>query len=587
MKKVFLVLTAVVAALYAVALVTVPEVPPGRLLWATDKNPARTVQTGLFRMLRRPLALSEANVADWDRLATALAGSEVSPAAEAIRERLPENALAALKRAAAGAELDDAAKATVLAALNALLDRPDLHPDEAFGGVAPPAEVVPLLGRDPGSLMPLEVRHLNRVLIEAALPGAFQPAEPLYPGLQVQVDPGDRAKLIVRCATGTGPDIIDLYTLQEMHSFVEAGILMDLTPYADEMGFGLGDTYPALATALTVAGRQYRFPCNVWANCVVYNRALFERLGVPEPQPGWTWDDFIRAGTAIRDAAGRRGERIMPVANWNNVWIFQDALVGRGGRYFTEDGLASRLAEPEAVEAMQLYHDLMHVHEVLPTPAETAAMSSQGGWGQSGLNWFFEERAAMIFIGRWILVQVRSWPGISDHLGAARLPRFPGRPSQGMADCRGAGINDASPRKMEALKFLQYLASPEYGEVIVFDGDALPPNPDLARTGRDLVNPAVTDPAFHQPFVDAIEAARPLDTSPFIDAGQVKRWTKERVERVENRLETPEEAMRGFADEIDRQIRTNLQRRPDLRQRYREVTGREWTPDWWKPPPPR
>ena len=38
--------------------------------------------------------------------------------------------------------------------------------------------------------------------------------------------------------------------------------------------------------------------------------------------------------------------------------------------------------------------------------------------------------------------------------------------------------------------------------MIVADGDALPPNPEIARTGQDLVNSAVPDPAFHQPFID-------------------------------------------------------------------------------------
>jgi hypothetical protein len=53
-----------------------------------------------------------------------------------------------------------------------------------------------------------------------------------YPGLAVTVDPGlgnDQTKLIVQCATGTGPDIIDVYDEKQMSSLIEAGVLVDLT----------------------------------------------------------------------------------------------------------------------------------------------------------------------------------------------------------------------------------------------------------------------------------------------------------------------------------------------------------------------
>src|SRR5207248_2236223 len=67
----------------------------------------------------------------------------------------------------------------------------------------------------------------------------------LNPGLHVTVDPnpaGDPSKLIVQCATGTGPDIIDL-GVESLHALVEAGVLLDLTPYARTMGFDPSRTY--------------------------------------------------------------------------------------------------------------------------------------------------------------------------------------------------------------------------------------------------------------------------------------------------------------------------------------------------------
>jgi len=74
--------------------------------------------------------------------------------------------------------------------------------------------------------------------------------------------------------------------------------------------------------------------------------------------------------------------------------------------------------------------------------------------------------------------------------------------------------------------------------------------------------------------------ARPRVLSPFIDAAQVDRWVTESVEKVENRLLPPDVAVKSLADEINRTIRRNLERRIDLQRKFRRITGRPWTPDW-------
>lgn len=405
----------------------------------------------------------------------------------------------------------------------------------------------------------------------------------LYPGLEVHIDPalgGDPSKLIVQCATGTGPDIVEVSNRQQMQALVNAGILMDLTPYARSMQFDPSHTYPAIRDSLTIDGHQYRFPRNVWANCVVYNKQIFADHGVPLPKPNWTYEDFRRTGKLLLSRPARSGQTHLALANYNNVGLYQDLLVGEGGHLYTPDGLHSALDSPQSIAAIQKYYDLMYKDKIIPTPADSASMSSQGGWGSGGLNWFSEGRAAMIIIGRWYIIQVPNYPNLRGNLGAVLLPRIGSRPSAGVADAGGAGINVKSPRRQQALRFLQYLASPQYSKVIVDDGDSLPPNPSVAQSGLALVDELVPDPAFHQPFVTAIQHAHPLDDSPFTDSLEVSRWTQEYVEKVENRLLTPPQAMRALAAQIDQQIRLNLERQPALQKLYAQRTGRPYRANW-------
>ncbi len=387
-----------------------------------------------------------------------------------------------------------------------------------------------------------------------------------HPHLRVVTESGDATKLIVQCATGVGPDIMDLPEAT-MHSMVQAGLLVPLDDLAREHGFGLEKTYPAVREALTVDGRQYRFPCNVNVQAVLYNRAIFDDHGVPYPQPDWTWDDFVAAAQAIATTPSKSGRTHIPVANWSPQELMSDLFVTHGAKLFSADGRTCLLDSPEAVAAFRQYHDLMFEHRVLPTPEQASAMSSQGGWGAGGINWFSSGEAAMIIIGRWFTVQAGNFPEIKGHLAAAPLPRLPGQPSRGATRARGVAINALSQHPEEAVKFLAYLASPEYGAGIVRDGDSLPPNPLLAQTGEALANEAVPDPAFHQVFVEAIREARPLDTSPFVDSAQISRWILETIGKIENRVLTPEEAARELAAEINKVITRNVEREPALRQR--------------------
>lgn len=409
--------------------------------------------------------------------------------------------------------------------------------------------------------------------------------ERLNPGLQGLVDKGDATKIIVRCATGTGPDVVDIYDVFGLATFAEAGILMDLTPFADSLGFGLDDTYGSLRDGLSYDGKQYRFPCNVHANAIIYNKKVLEDHGAPLPKPGWTWDDFIQSALAVRNNPSKSGQEHIPLANWNSEWVYRDLLVGHGGGFFTEDGLHSRLGEDAAVQAMELFRDMALVHDIMPTSAEAKSLSSQGGWGSGGIAWFFNQQAAYIIIGRWAIVQVPVYtkrnPDLVQNIAAVRLPRVPGHPSRSVVGTRAAGINAKTQNPEAAKRFLQYLASREYGTLIAADGDALPPNPQLARTGADLANDLVPDPAFHQPFIEAVEEGVTLRMSPFIEAQIVKRWALEAVEQVENGAD-PRAAITGVAAEIDARIRQNLRRRPVLQAKYEEVTGRPYREGWWK-----
>lgn len=400
----------------------------------------------------------------------------------------------------------------------------------------------------------------------------------MNPDIEVRLEPGDMGKMIVQCATGTGPDIIDILSIQDMSRLVDAGILLDLTDEAANYGFQPEKTYPAMRDGLFYKGRMYRFPCNVGASGIIFNKEIFADRGVPLPRAGWTWDEFVETCKKLRDNPSKSGRSHMPLANWNGLIYYMDLLCGAGGRFFREGGLYSDLDSPAAIDALQRYYDLIYLHKVIPTPAEASGISSQGGWGAGGFSWFSEERAAMIPIARWYIVMLPYYPQLQGKLGAVQMPGLPGRASASRVECRGSGINRKTHHPEAALRFIGFLASEEYNELIAAGGDSLPPIPEFG-TPEKLVCAYEEDIEFHRPFVEAVESGYTTDVSPYIENSLVIRWLQEAINRVENNLQSPQEAMRELAAGVNARIRRNLERSANLREEYKAITGREYAPE--------
>lgn len=381
--------------------------------------------------------------------------------------------------------------------------------------------------------------------------------------IQVFIDPnttGDPSKLIVQCATGVGPDIMDL-DAPRLQMMVSAGVLLDLTPYAESMGFGVDQTFPAIQNDLMVDGRQYAFPCNVSSNAVIFNKAIFDDHGVPYPRADWTYDDFSKACQAIINNPSKSGKTHMAVANVGGFSMFMDLFAGRGGRLFTPNGRRSALNSEAAIGAAQQYSDFLYCDKIIPTPTEIAAMSSQGGFWSGTINLFSSGQSAMMFLGRFYIVQVPNSPDLKGELGSVTVPHQGKMPSRTFCGARSAAINVKSPHRLAALKFLQFLASNTYSQAIIEDGDGLPPSPAVATSGEAMVNSMVGDASFHQAFLDSMKQATSLDTSPYIDTAEMLRWLQETIDKIENRLVKPDVAFKALSDQVDRRIAENIQRR--------------------------
>lgn len=412
------------------------------------------------------------------------------------------------------------------------------------------------------------------------------------PDLALGLDYGNAGlqKIILQCSSGVGPDIFD-YGDDQLQALAEAGVVWDVTSAAQEMGFSAAsDTWPAAAPLLSYDGRQYGYPCNLDVYLLIYNKNVFDDFGVPYPSGLMTMDEFFamaeRVNSRTNPHAGRGGN-VFAVSGFNWRILFGSLR----GEYFSESGLPVIAGSPALRKAFETHREMIFTRRLMPTSVEMKSMSGQGGWGATTLNQFAAGKFAMTLTGQWSLIaftrmhrhqteKSSARPGERPlRLGAVLIPRFSGHPPCYRLQTRLAGINAHSPRRTEALKFLQYLAGPVYSESINRGMDALPGNPKYADLGLVPGPPDLARMEMHAVTKEAVVHGYSPRRSPFLLTSDVVRVLDTQVSRMEsNPGLSVDKLLRDAQAEIDVLLRRNLERNPELMDLYRRTTGGSSTP---------
>jgi ABC-type glycerol-3-phosphate transport system substrate-binding protein len=393
------------------------------------------------------------------------------------------------------------------------------------------------------------------------------------PDLDLQLDPdnGGPEKVIVQSLGGVGPDLFDCYFPDELAAYVQAGIAWDITDELAKRGINISrDCWPTLLPYVQLNGRIYGFPANAAVDVLYYDKSAFDSAGEPYPTGPVIWDRLIPVLQRMtqRDANGRIIRYGISIDD--PYWM---ALVMQwGGRIYSADGTRCELDSSQAIAAIQFLHDLIYRYKVLPSPGDVDAMNAAGGWGTAGMQVFSSHRAATAIGGRWWLCTLRNMSGLN--LGACEAPTGPAGPVyQGYG--KSTIINRASPHREQALRFLIYMASRGYTQLINQQADGLGPI-KLFCTDDTLVNPAFPQEATYQHvFRDVMPLGRAVQTSPFVNAALVARVVNDQLDLVRRDAKSPRDAMHAAAVQINAAIVDELSHDLDLKAQYHRLTGRD------------
>ncbi len=254
---------------------------------------------------------------------------------------------------------------------------------------------------------------------------------------------------------GKGPDIVHLRAYGALQPFARPEFLVPLDDKVPEL-----KTFARqwLDGARSQADRKvYGVPFAVQALVIFYNKKLLRQAGVEAPRPAWTWDQFLAALRTLKDHS------ITPLANGGKEgWTLEVAMGVLGPNFYGGTNFY------EAVTRGQTTFKSPQFTGALAKLAEIRPYMPQGFMGVSYTDMqqlFINEQAAMFVGGIWELGYFLSQ---NASLDIGIMPGPVARPGDtpwiSSYDDGNYGVNAKTPHMAEALKFIRFTATREWGQ---------------------------------------------------------------------------------------------------------------------------
>ena len=129
------------------------------------------------------------------------------------------------------------------------------------------------------------------------------------------------------------------------------------------------DFYEEALDAFRFDGTLTCLPQNISSLVVYYNKDLFRKAGIAEPETGWTWDDMIEKAKALTvDADGDGKTEQYGLGVEASLIRLAPFVWSNGGELVDDDEKPTRftLDTPEALGAMREFFKLRREYGVIP-----------------------------------------------------------------------------------------------------------------------------------------------------------------------------------------------------------------------------
>jgi sn-glycerol 3-phosphate transport system substrate-binding protein len=181
---------------------------------------------------------------------------------------------------------------------------------------------------------------LNYMLAEFNKKYPYITVEPVFQGGY----PDLHKKLQAAVAANDVPAVTNV-EVSSLPNFADGGVFTDMTEYIKRDKVDLNDFSKGMLAAYAYNNKQYGFPLIVSTSVMVYNKTMFDQLGVKPPQ---TWAEFDEFNKKVTQKEGGKTSRYaFSVPGWD-TWYYDPWISNGGGTILTKD-TKSGFDQPESL----------------------------------------------------------------------------------------------------------------------------------------------------------------------------------------------------------------------------------------------
>jgi len=320
---------------------------------------------------------------------------------------------------------------------------------------------------------------LNATTYYKPLIDAYQAANPNVKIETLDLGSTDYSTVLSTQLTG-GDDTIDVVTIKDIpgyNNLVKAGQLLPLNAYATKNKIDTS-VYGGTVEQITVNNNYYALPFRSDFWIVYYNKALFDKAGVPYPTNDMTVAQYDAIARKMTSGTGADKVFGCHYHTWRStVQLF--AILD--GKHTIIDG---------QYEFLKPYYELI-LKEQKDGICQDYATLKTTSMHYSGV--FYNNSVAMLNMGSWFIstqiAKVKSGESKSSNWGIVKYPHPDGvAAGTTLGTITTIGVSAASKKQAAALDFVKFVSGPQGAAII-------------AKTG--------TIPAIHNDEVVSIISATP------------------------------------------------------------------------------
>jgi raffinose/stachyose/melibiose transport system substrate-binding protein len=277
-----------------------------------------------------------------------------------------------------------------------------------------------------------------------------------------------KTKIAADMAANEVPDVFNTWAAGFLKPFVKAGKVYDLTGKLNSDKEWKDRYVPGVYSPLEFDGKVYGLPTTQTVVCLFYNKEIFDKYGLKEPQ---TYDDLKN----IINVLNQNG--ITPFALGNKApWVgamFSEVIVNRiGGNepYNKVYNGTGTWEDPAFIEAGKVIQELVSLKAF---PEGFNALDNDPAQAD-----FIAGKSGMLVMGSWAIQQLYS--DMQDKLGVCKFPAISGgkgsvnhwlgQPDQSFAIAEKSNAKDA------AAEFIKTISDPEIQLKLVEAGNLVATN---------------------------------------------------------------------------------------------------------------